>query len=84
MDIWLKILNMVIPIPMHFCRSYELEYCKPRKAACHPMKCDIINDSLSQIFNVIQSDKIVTKSSALEYDLIRRFICFIFNASPSL
>ena len=37
----MKILNMVIPILIHFC---SLERCKPHNAAHHQMKCDVIND----------------------------------------
>ena len=33
----MKILNMIIPIIMHFC--------KPHKAAYHPIKCVVINDA---------------------------------------
>ena len=41
----MKILNMVIPILMHFCSFVSnLECCKPHNAACCPTKCDIIND----------------------------------------
>ena len=36
----MKILNMVIPILMHFCCFV----CKPHNAARHPTKCDVIND----------------------------------------
>ena len=35
----MNILNMVIPVLMHFC---SLEHCKPHNAAL--MKCDVIND----------------------------------------
>ena len=40
-----NILNMAIPILMHFF-SFELklERCKPHKAAPHPSNCDAIND----------------------------------------
>ena len=37
----MKILNMVIPILMHF--SF-FERCKPHNAARHLMKCDVIYD----------------------------------------
>ena len=37
----MKILNMVIPILMHFC---SFEDCKPHNVARHLMKCDVIND----------------------------------------
>ena len=56
----MKILNMVIPILIHFC--IKLERCKPQKAACHPTIWDVINDFklfhtvkdiLLQIFDVI-------------------------------
>ena len=40
-DIPPNILNMVIPILMHFC---SLERCKPHNAVRHLMKCDVIND----------------------------------------
>ena len=36
----MKILNMVIPILMHFC--IKLERFKPQKAVCHPTICDVI------------------------------------------
>ena len=57
----MKILNMVIPILMHFC-SLSSNWCIESriKVAHHPTKCDILNDvklfPLSQIFEVIQSD----------------------------
>ena len=38
-----KILNMVFLILMH-CFCLKLERCKPHKAACHPMNCDVINE----------------------------------------
>ena len=38
----IKILNVVVPILMHFCNL--VSNCKPHIAARHPMKCDIIND----------------------------------------
>ena len=46
------IMNMLIPIRMHFCACLlikslfhlKLEHGKPHKAACHPMKCGMIND----------------------------------------
>ena len=38
----IKILNMVIPIQMHF--FFKLELCTPLKTARHPTKCDVIND----------------------------------------
>ena len=43
----MKILNMVIPILMHFCDwqfELKLERCQLHKAARHPSKCDVIND----------------------------------------
>ena len=50
----------------HFC--LELECCKPHTPACHPTKCDIINDIklfpvdiLAQIFDAIQSDVALQK-----------------------
>ena len=66
----MKILNMVVPILMHFC-SFELELCKPHIAACNPTKCHIIidvtisesilQDILLQIFDVIQSNVALQK-----------------------
>ena len=57
----MKILNMVIPILMHFCSG-------ALQAACNPMICDVINDVklfpydiLSQIFDVIQSNVVLQK-----------------------
>ena len=38
----MKILNMVIPILMHFRR--KLERCKQHNSSRHPMKCDVIHD----------------------------------------
>ena len=43
---------MVILLQMHFCYYLPLkslfhlnsECCKPQKTACHPTKCDVIND----------------------------------------
>ena len=64
----MKILNMVIPILMHFFSfvSNLSVTIKPHRAASHPEICDVINDVklsptgsqdiLSQIFDVIQSD----------------------------
>ena len=56
----MNILNIVNPI-LQF--ALKLERCKPHTVACHPTKCDVINDVklfptdiLSQIFYVIQSD----------------------------
>ena len=41
----MKILNMVLPILMHFCSFIsKLKHCKPHKAARHPRICDITND----------------------------------------
>ena len=43
----------------------KVEPCKPHRPACHPTKCDIINDfklnTLWQIFHVIQSDVALQK-----------------------
>ena len=47
----MNILNMVIPILMHFCACLplksslhiKLECCKLHKTACHQRKCDEIN-----------------------------------------
>ena len=56
------LLNMVIPILMHFC-SFVSNW----SVACHPTKCDVINDIklfpdiLSQAFDVIQSDAVLQK-----------------------
>ena len=59
----------------------EMESCKPHKAVRHPTKCDVINDVklfqtvyilqdiLSQIFDVIQSNISLQKESALEFCL---------------
>ena len=66
----MNFFNMVIPI-LQF--RLELERCKPHNAACHPTKCDAINDVkpfptvyisqdiLSQILDVIQSDVALQK-----------------------
>ena len=61
----MKILNMVIPILMHFCsflRNWSVE------PAGRPMKCDVINDVklfptgyTVQIFDVIQSNVTLQK-----------------------
>ena len=40
----MKILNMVIPILMHFCSFVLNERCKPRNTARHPTTYDVIND----------------------------------------
>ena len=48
----MKILNIFIPILMHFFACLllkslfrlKLEHCKPLKVAFHPTKCVIIND----------------------------------------
>ena len=37
----MKFFNMVIKILMQIC----MERCKPNKKACHPVKCDVINDT---------------------------------------
>ena len=57
-----KILNMVIPILMHFC---SFERCKPHNAACHLMFCDVINDVklLSTVYRRIYCRKYLTLSN---------------------
>ena len=40
----MKILNMVIPILMHFCSFVPNWSVKPHKAAGQPARCDVIND----------------------------------------
>ena len=43
----MKLLNMVIPILMHFCSfvsNWSVTSCIKDKAARHPTKCDQIND----------------------------------------
>ena len=65
----IKILNIVIPILMHFCRFVSnWSVANRTKATSHPTKCDVINavkqfptDILSQIFDVIQSDVALQK-----------------------
>ena len=67
----MKILNMVIPILMHFYKHVSnwnvASRIKPRKGVCHPTKCDVINDVkllptvyrsiyCRKFFDVIQSD----------------------------
>ena len=53
----MKILNMIIPIFMHFC---SFERCKSHKAVRHPTKCDVIIEvklfRKEQICDVTQSD----------------------------
>ena len=48
---------------LQFC--LKLEHFKPHNAACHPMKCDVIDDvkfpTESQFFDVIQSDVALQK-----------------------
>ena len=39
----MKTLNIVIPILMHFC-SFLSSQIEKLQAACHPMKCDVLND----------------------------------------
>ena len=60
----MKILNMVIPILMHFCSF--VSRIGVLQAPCHPTKCDVINDSklfptVSQNFDVIQPDVTLEK-----------------------
>ena len=62
----MKVLNMVIPILMQFCSfGLKLEHFKPHNAACHPMKCDVIDDiifpTVSQFFDVIQLEVVLQK-----------------------
>ena len=69
----INIFNMVIPILMHFCSLLKLKRGKPHKPACHPTKCDVINDVKLfatvyrrtpiplQIVDVVQSDVALQK-----------------------
>ena len=58
----MKILNMVIPILMHF--SF-CEHCKPHNAARHLMKCDVIYDVrlLPTVYSRIYCRKFLTLSN---------------------
>ena len=78
----MKILIMVIPRILQFC--LKLEHSKPHNGACHPTKCDVINevklfpavyrsisqDILLQIFDVIQSDVALQKKVHLNLFLL--------------
>ena len=50
----IKILNMVIPILMHFCSFVS-------NAARHPTKCDVINDV--KLFPTVYCRKFLTLSN---------------------
>ena len=66
----MKILNMVIPILMHFCiLNLKLERCKPDKASGHPRKCDLINDVklFQTVYRRIYCHKFLTSNKALCY-----------------
>ena len=62
----MKILNMVIPILMHILQfELKLVRCKPRKAARHPTKCDVINDVIlfPTVYRRIYCRKFLTLSN---------------------
>ena len=81
----INILNMVIPILIHFCACLPL---KPSsqflalQATCHPTKCDVTNNVklfptvylcntlLSQISNVIQSDMVLQILKVVQSDMV--------------
>ena len=58
----MKILNMVIPILMHFC---SFERCKSHNAARHLIICDVINDVklLPTVYRRIYCRKFFTLSN---------------------
>ena len=72
----MKILNMVIPILMHFFSFFyqtgALERYMPHKTACHPRKCYVINDA--KLFRTVYRKFLtlsnqtthITKASILE------------------
>ena len=77
----MKILNMVIPIVMHFCSFISnlsvASRIKPHKGIHHQMKCDVINDIklfptvfrriyCCNFFSCYPIKHCVTKASALE------------------
>ena len=66
----MKMLNIVIPILMHFSVQFllKLEHCKLHKAAHHPMKCEVINDV--KLFRKFLT-RHITKASALEFTMIQ-------------
>ena len=68
----IKILITVIPILMHF-KSLQLclklERCKPHKAACHPTKCDVINEvkQFPTVYRRIYCRKLLTLSNQMSH-----------------
>ena len=74
----MKILNMVIPIPMHFCSflsdwsvaSHIKLHVTQRYVTNYFLQYSISHDVLLQNFDAILSDNCITKSSPLECSLI--------------
>ena len=61
----MEILNIVIPILMHFCSFVSnLEGYKAHKAAVYPMKCEVFNDIklFPTVFRRIYCRKFLTLS----------------------
>ena len=64
----MKILNMVIPILMHFLQFHlELERCKLHNAALHSTKCSMINDvkMFPAVYRSIYCPKLLTLSNQM-------------------
>ena len=86
----MKILNLVIPILIHL----KLECCKPHNAACHPMKCDVINDVkmfpavyhriYCHKFLMLSNQKLHYKTSALEWSVVGNVIMQMLKLYPFL
>ena len=59
----IKIWNMVIPLQFHF----ELERCKPHRAACHPTKYDVIDNAkqFPTVYRRIYCRKFLTLSNQM-------------------
>ena len=63
----MKILIIVIPILLHFC-SFVSEL---HKAACHPTKCDVINDIFYNFRNMPDIDTLMQEWPPEFEDLLK-------------
>ena len=86
----MKILNMVIPILMHFCSFVsDLSVCMPRNTARHPTKYDAINDVklFPAVYRRIYCRKFLTlsnqksryKSKCIEIDFYKLDMLFFVS-----
>ena len=85
----MKILNMVIPILMHF---FKLELCKLHKTARHPTKCDVINNVkiFPTVYGRIYCCKFLTLSNQMSHNkskciriVVYRFYCMVLFHSQT-